>query len=124
MTPNLINRREFLSTTAAGSALIASGLLTRRLLASDTGELAKPPPVKICTIFAGQTGPGYLQRPTEELAKFNQYFDDLEKKLGDVQFVGRDTMVAANVGQLLEKAKTQLAPAAANARSETPPGRG
>ncbi len=105
MKHNLINRREFLGTTAAGGALFASGLFGTRLLASDTGQLAKPPPVKIYKIFAGRTGDFYLSRPTEELAKFNQYLSELEKKLGDVQFVGGDTIPPADAGQLAEKVK-------------------
>ncbi len=106
MTPSLINRQEFLSTTAAGSALFASGLFTPRLLASDTGELPKPPPVKIYKIFAGRTGEAYLTRPTQEVAKFNEYLSQLEKGLGDVQFVGGDTMPPADAGQLAEKVKS------------------
>jgi hypothetical protein len=105
MQHDLINRRQFLGTTAAGSALFASGLFSHRLLASDTGQLSKPPPVKIYKIFAGRTGDFYLTRPTEELAKFNQYFSELEKKLGDVQFVGGDLMPPADAGQLAEKVK-------------------
>jgi hypothetical protein len=105
MKHNLINRREFLGTTAAGGALFASGLFGPRLLASDTGQLAKPPPVKIYKIFAGRTGDFYLARPTEELARFNQYFKDLEQKLGDVQFVGGDMIPPAEAGQLAEKVK-------------------
>jgi len=105
MKHDLMNRREFLGTTAAGGALFASGLAGTRLLASDLGELAKPPPVRIYTVFAGRTGDFYLTRPTEELARFNEYLSGLEKKLGDVQFVGRDTMPPADAGQLVEKAK-------------------
>ena len=105
MENNLINRREFLSTTAAGGALFASGLFSPRLLASDTGELPKPPPVKIYKIFAGRTGNFYLARPTEELAKINRYLSELEKRLGDVQFVGGDTLPPADAGQLAEKVK-------------------
>ncbi|MGA2865524.1 MAG: twin-arginine translocation signal domain-containing protein [Verrucomicrobiota bacterium] len=101
----MINRREFLGTTAAGGALFASGLFGPRLLASDTGQLAKPPPVKIYKIFAGRTGDFYLAHPTEELARFNQYFNDLEKKLGDVQFVGGDMIPPAEAAQLAEKVK-------------------
>jgi L-fucose isomerase-like protein len=105
MSHNLINRREFLGATAAGGALFASGLFGPRLLASDTGELSKPPPVKIYKIFAGRTGDFYLTRPTEEVAKFNQYLSELEKKLGDVQFVGGDTIPPADAAQLAEKVK-------------------
>ena len=106
MNHNLINRREFLGTTAAGSALFASGLFGPRLWASDNGELAKPPPAKIYKVFAGRTGDGYLTRPTAELARFNQYLSNLEKKLGNVQFVGGDTIPPTDAGQLAEKIKT------------------
>ena len=105
MKHNLINRREFLGATAAGGALFASGLFGPRLLASDQGELPKPPPVKIYKIFAGRTGNFYLTRPTEELAKFNQYLSKLERKLGDVEFVGGDMIPPADPGQLVEKVK-------------------
>jgi hypothetical protein len=105
MKDNLINRRQFLGTAAASSALVASGLFSPRLLAADRGLLPKPRPVKIYTIFAGRTGDYYLAHPTAELAKFNQYFNDLEKKLGDVQFVGRDMIPPADAGQLVEKVK-------------------
>lgn len=105
MKANLINRRQFLGTTAAGSALVASGIFSPWLLASDRGLLPKPRPVKIYTIFAGRTGDFYLAHPTAELARFTQYFSDLAKKLGDVQFVGGDMIPPADVAQLVEKIK-------------------
>jgi L-fucose isomerase-like protein len=105
MKHTLLNRREFLGTTAAGGALFASGLLGNRLLASDTGQLPRPRAVKIHQIFAGRTGDFYLTRPAEEVARFNQYFSELEKKLGDVQFVGGDMMPPAEAGKLAEKVK-------------------
>jgi L-fucose isomerase-like protein len=105
MKHDMINRRQFLGTTAAGGALLASGLFSPRLLASDTGQLPRPRPLRIHQIFAGRTGNFYLTRPTEEVARFKQYFSELEKKLGDVQFVGGDMIPPADAGQLAEKVK-------------------
>lgn len=47
----------------------------------------------------------YLTHPTEELAKFEQYFADLEKKIGGIKFVGGDMIPPADVNQLAEKMK-------------------
>ncbi len=47
----------------------------------------------------------YLTHSPEEVTKFNQYFAELEKKLGDVVFVGGDTVPPADVGQLAAKLK-------------------
>jgi hypothetical protein len=105
MKNTMINRRQFLGATAASGAFFASGLFSRRLLAADTGQLSKPPPVKIHKIYAGRTGDFYLGRPTEELGRFEKYFGDLEKKLGDVRFVGGEMIPPADAAQLAEKVK-------------------
>jgi hypothetical protein len=47
----------------------------------------------------------YLAHPTEELAKFEEYFADLEKKLGGVQFVGGDMIPPTQVGELATKVR-------------------
>jgi hypothetical protein len=65
----------------------------------------KLPPAKIYKVYAGRTGDMYLARPTEELGRFEQYFADLEKRLGDVQFIGGDMIPPANVDQLAEKVR-------------------
>jgi hypothetical protein len=106
MKQALFSRRNFLGTTAAaGSALFAGRLFSPWLSAAELGQLPKPRPVKIYKIYAGRTGDYYLTRPTEELAKFEKYFSDLEKKLGDVQFVGGDMIPPADAAQLAEKVK-------------------
>ena len=46
--------------------------------------------MKIHKVFAGRSGDAYLTRPTEEVARLEKYLLDLEKKLGDVRFVGGD----------------------------------
>jgi hypothetical protein len=74
-------------------------------MAATSGDWPKLPPAKIYKIYAGRTGDFYLAHPTEELAKFEQYFANLEKKLGDVQFIGGDMIPPANVDQLVEKVR-------------------
>jgi len=96
-----LTRRQFLGTTAAaGGALLAAHLATRSLIAAEGESWPSLPPVKIYTVYAGRTGDAYLTRPTEELAKFGKYFQELEKRLGDVRFVGGDTIPPAKVDEV------------------------
>ncbi len=99
------SRRSFLHTTLTGGALCASRVLTPWSLAATPRELPKLPPAKIYTVYAGRTGDMYLARPTEELARFQQYFKDLEQRLGNVQFVGGDMIPPSEVDQLAQKVK-------------------
>jgi hypothetical protein len=91
-----LNRRQFLGTSAAGGAMLAAGLSANTLMAAQGGDWPKMPPSKIYTVYAGRTGDSYLTHPTDELAKFKKYFADLEKKVGDVQFVGGDMVPPTN----------------------------
>jgi hypothetical protein len=101
-----VNRREFLGTATAGGALLAAGWAANRVFAAAAQESwPKLPPVRIHTIFAGRTGDSYLTQPTGELAKFKQHFAGLEKKLGDVQFVGGDEVPPAKVEEVAAKLK-------------------
>jgi hypothetical protein len=47
----------------------------------------------------------YLAHPTEELAKFEKYFADLEKKLGGIQFVGGDMVPPTQVDEVATKVR-------------------
>ncbi len=85
-----LTRREFLGA-AAGAA--------------EGGASPKLPPARIYKVFAGRTGDAYLTRPTEEIARFDKYFGELEKKLGDVKFIGGDLVPPANVEQVAAKLK-------------------
>ena len=100
------NRREFMGAAAMGGALLASQLVRRNALAAE-GESDWPPmpPAKIYRLFVGRTGEHYLTQRTEEIDKFNQYFAELETKLGDVQFLGGDLVPPADVMAVAEKAK-------------------
>lgn len=96
-------RREFLGTAAAaGGALLAARLAGG---AEGSAEPALPslPPTRIYKVYAGRTGDEYLTQPTEELHKLEAYLAGLEKKLGDVQFIGGDLVPPADVQQLAAK---------------------
>ncbi len=100
-----MTRRLFLGTTVAGGAWCASKMMSPLAFAAAQKDWPKLPPAKIYKVYAGRTGDLYLARPTEELARFEQYFKDLEQKLGDVQFIGGDMIPPANVDQLAEKVR-------------------
>jgi hypothetical protein len=98
-----LTRREFLGATAAGGALLASHLAARSVLAAEEDTWPKLPPAKIYTVFAGRTGDAYLTRPTEEIAKFNNCFAEIETKLGDVKFIGGDLIPPAEADKIAPK---------------------
>jgi hypothetical protein len=100
-----ITRRSFLETSAAATALCASRILVPWGFAAGQANWPKLPPATIYKVYAGRTGDFYLARPTEELGKFEQYLTDLEKKLGDIKFLGGDMIPPAKVDQLAEKVR-------------------
>lgn len=65
--------------------------------------LPKMSDVKIYKVYVGRTGGIYLSRPTEEIAKFEQYLAKLERKLGDVKFVGGDLIPPSDVNEVVAK---------------------
>lgn len=103
---NTWTRRDFLAATAiTGSALLATRLSSYTALAASESSWPKLPPVKVHVVFAGRTGDAYLTRPTEELDRFKNYFAELEKKLGDVRFVGGDEIPPAEPPAVAAKLK-------------------
>jgi hypothetical protein len=101
-----LNRREFLGTTAVtGGAILAAGVAAHAAAASEGASWTRLPPAKIYRVFAGRTGDDYLTHPTEELARFNQFFAELEQKTPGVKFVGGDMVPPAEVGHVAAKIK-------------------
>jgi len=98
-----LSRREFMESAAVGGAMLAAHGLSRRAFASEAASWPAMPPARIYTVYAGRAGERYMSRPKEELDRFKKYFADLEKKLGDVKFVGGDMIPPANVGQVAAK---------------------
>ncbi|MCY2953532.1 MAG: hypothetical protein NTU53_16365 [Planctomycetota bacterium] len=99
-------RREFLKATAAGSAILAANWAAHSALAAEADQSwSKLAPAKIYKVYAGRTGDDYLTRPTAEIEKFEKYFADLQKKLGDVEFIGGDLVPPAETADVAEKLK-------------------
>src|SRR3990170_5360010 len=82
-----LNRREFLTAGAAGAGVV---LLANQFARAGQTENWPPkmPPVKIYQVYIGRTGGIYLSRPTAEIKMFEEYLAGIEKKLGDVKFIG------------------------------------
>jgi hypothetical protein len=92
-----------LGASLATGALCASKLYAPWALAASRGDWPKLPPVRIYKVYAGRTGDLYLARPTEELARLEQYLSDLERRLGNVQFIGGDMIPPSEIDQLAPK---------------------
>jgi hypothetical protein len=111
MNNQTITRRSFLGTTMVGGVLCASRIWAPWALAAAQGDFPKLPPARIYQVYAGRTGDLYLGHPTEELARFQEYLTGLEKRLGDIQFVGGDMIPPTEIDALPEKARQAKADA-------------
>src|SRR4030042_1251271 len=99
-----MNRREFLSASAAGAGAVLIG--RQLVMAGENGDWPpKMPPAKIYKVYIGRTGGIYLSRPTDEIDKFNEYLSKLEQKLGDVKFIGGELVPPTEVDAVLPKLK-------------------
>jgi hypothetical protein len=100
-----LTRREFLGSTAAG-VVLAGQIGRRTALAAEAEEWPpKLPDVKIHKVYIGRTGGIYLSRPKAEIEKFDQYLAKVERKLGDVKFVGGELIPPAKVADVTAKLK-------------------
>ncbi len=116
-----MNRRTFLGTTTAGavSMIAGRGIFYGTLLAAEGGDPPKGevsaradwppkmPPVNIYTIYAG-TSPAWPKPDLNlqgEMSRLNKKLDEVERKVGDVKFVGRELVrfVPADPKKLAEK---------------------
>jgi hypothetical protein len=101
-----LNRREFLGASAAGAGAVLLGtqLISRPVMAGEPEEWPpRLPAVKIYKVYIGRTGGIYLSRPREEIAKFDKYLANVERKLGDVKFVGGELVPPAEVDKVVAK---------------------
>ena len=102
---DLINRRQFLWASAAGTGtlLLTGQLGCQRMIIAENQERPKIPTIKIYKVYVGRTGGIYLSRPTEEIGKFEQYLTQLERKLGDVRFVGGGLIPPTDVNKVVAR---------------------
>lgn len=89
---NRVSRRQFFGVTAAGGAFLA-GHIGMPAFGSirDEGWPALPP-VRIHKVYVGRTGDIYMSRPTEEIGKLDEYLAGVAQRLGNVEFVGGETI--------------------------------
>ena len=104
-----VNRREFLGTAAGSGFLLASQPGVRPVLAAERDEWPKLRPATIYKIYIGRSGANangvrYLTWSDEEVTRLDNHLQDLEKKLGDVTFIGGDTIPPAEVAEVAAKA--------------------
>lgn len=97
-----MNRREFLGGSAAGAGAILLGANPAQT-AENVQWPPKTRPVKIHQIYVGRTGGIYLSRPAEEIEKFQKYLAGVERKLGNVEFVGGELVPPGNVSEIVTK---------------------
>jgi hypothetical protein len=88
-----VTRREFINTAATAGAVLGTGRLIGPLLAAEAQQMAafSLPPVKIHKVYVGRTGMAWPKPEIDlpaEVAKFEKHLLEVEKKLGDVKFVG------------------------------------
>ncbi|MHB8902469.1 MAG: hypothetical protein ACYC6Y_27220, partial [Thermoguttaceae bacterium] len=89
--PFSISRRSFLGTT--GGLLLAGGVAARPLEAAEAAGWPPMPPVKIYVVYLGTGGAWpkpQFDAPKEIQEKFAPYLVQVQERLGDVEFVGRD----------------------------------
>lgn len=100
---SILTRRQFLGTTAAGTTLLAGQVGASSFQAAREEGWPEMPPVKIYKVYVGRTGDIYLSRPTEEIGKLNEYLADIERKLGDVRFLGGELIPPEEASTVVAK---------------------
>ena len=86
-----VSRRELIGTAAVGAgALWLSGQARAQAATTESARSAMPP-VKIYKIYVGKKRAAWPKpafEPATEIPKFDKVLTEVEKKLGDVQFIG------------------------------------
>ena len=111
-----VNRRMFLGAGTAASLAAAGQPAAYTAKNSERDEFPKLRPVSIYKVYIGRSGATtnartgrttqYLTWGKEEVAKMDLYLQNLEKRLGDVTFVGGETIPTVDVAQVAAKAKS------------------
>jgi hypothetical protein len=103
---DFINRREFLGgvgAVGAGTVMLGTGLSGSVMARQNDDWPPRLPAVKIYKVYIGRTGGIYLSRPHDEIARFDGYLSQVERKLGDVKFVGGELVPPAEVEKIVPK---------------------
>jgi len=111
-----VDRRDFLRTAAGSGLMLAPQGAGSSAYAGEREEWPKLRPATIHKIYVGRSGaresgsvPGkmvrYLTWSKEEIAKLDSHLEELEKRLGDVRFVGGEAIPPADVSEVAAKAE-------------------
>jgi hypothetical protein len=113
-SPYKLSRRAFLESGMAAGLTLAGRPSSCAAAGSERGEWPTLRPAKLYKLYIGRFGAStnvstgrsvqYLTWGPEEVTKMDNYLRDLEKKLGDVTFVGGETIPPADVAQVAAKA--------------------
>ncbi len=101
-----VNRRTFLKST--GGLVLAGGVAARPLAAAEEAGWPAMPPVKVYVVYLG-TGGAWpkpeFDAPKEIKEKFAPYLTQVQKRLGDIEFIGGDLITnhAKSAKELLPK---------------------
>jgi hypothetical protein len=108
-----LNRRKFLGAGTTAGFMLSGQPAARAAASSDLDEWPKLRPAKIYKLYIGRSGAvtnaagrqvQYLTWGQEEVTKMDNYLQGLEKKLGDMQFVGGETIPKVDVEQVAARA--------------------
>jgi hypothetical protein len=100
-----MNRREFLGagTAGAGAVILGAHAVGRPSAADENQWPPRLPDVKIYKVYVGRTGGIYLSRPDREIARFDEYLAGVERKLGNVKFMGGELIPPAKVDSVIPR---------------------
>ncbi|MCW5982008.1 MAG: hypothetical protein KIT09_28240 [Bryobacteraceae bacterium] len=109
-----VTRRNFVGAVAVAGSLPLSPAGAQSPLAAEAAEWPRLRPATIYKLYIGRSGATtnprtgsrvqYLTWGAEEIAKMDNHLRGLETKLGDVRFVGGETIPPADVEQVAAKA--------------------
>jgi hypothetical protein len=111
---NPVTRRSFVEALAAGSALPMAQAAAQTSVSAEADAWPKLRSATIYKLYIGRSGATtnarsgrpvqYLTWGTEEVTKMDNHLRKLETKLGDVKFIGGETIPPADVAQIAAKA--------------------
>lgn len=111
---NSVTRRGFVGAVAGAGALPVAQAAPQFTAAAEADAWPKMRPATIYKVYIGRSGATtntrtgrsvqYLTWGRDEITKMDNHLRDLEKKLGDVTFVGGDTIPPADAAQVAAKA--------------------
>jgi predicted SnoaL-like aldol condensation-catalyzing enzyme len=108
-----LNRRTFLGAGTTAGFMMAGQPAGLAAAGSERDEWPKLRPAKIYKLYIGRSGAAtnaagkqvqYLNWGQEEVIKMDNYLQNLEKQLGDVTFVGGDTIPKVDAAQVAARA--------------------